>query len=80
MWRQSEDIKHSRATHRTRRGESKRDGGGPGKGQEGISCIVHLQRLHTAKHIFERQVNIWNKKEVENEKETLHMSRKMDER
>lgn len=61
MCRQSEDIKQSRATYIIKRGESKRDGGDPGKGQEGISCIVLLQRLHTAKHILERNLNIWNK-------------------
>lgn len=61
MWRQSEEVRHSRATYRITRGESKRDGGDPGEGQEGICCIVPLHGLHAAKHTFGRKVDIWNK-------------------
>lgn len=42
---ESEDAGRSRETYFTARSESKRDGGNPGKGQEGICGAIQLQRL-----------------------------------
>lgn len=58
---EAEDRKSSRATYIVSRGESKGDGGDPGKGQEGVRRIVHLQRLHSATHTLRREVNMWNR-------------------
>lgn len=65
-WRRSEDVELCRATYVITRGEPKRDGGDPGKGQEGIRCIVHPQRLHSAKQIRKKGKYL-QKQEVETE-------------